>query len=465
MLRCLGRPLFLNKDGAIVLCPSFAGKWHCIPSLLDAVVRPWMNSGRVCSSWPSWQKHQILSPFCDWAAVGATCWHCLASGPVRNPKEIGIMDFDSVYAATAYSEGMRFVMVPTVGGAQSSASSSGFSYSCWFRFGVEGTDFAVSTCDEDTEETGTPTDAGVPGDADEGCPLNSAGITQQILWLFTVSSTSAKSSLQIYLDLTHRQLCVESYVSKGLDTELIPVDLESGKWHHFLLVHRRARNLLSNAKSTLNVYLNGMEVAESFKTDHVSFLELSDQPLFYRRAFTRHAESERERATRRVAPIWHMGPILLTQEALPAPQAATAIYVSGPSYLGSFQGERPVQNSIHATVTALLARLHSGGAAPTPSSTAGVDTISALLARGLQDVLRIDHRRTREEEALAALLSLRIPLEHVVFSFHAAYASPCEITPTSEWGIKSKFGHLPRALLPPITLSDIFAKRRVHSGA
>lgn len=59
------------------------------------------------------------------------------------------MDFDAVYAATAYSEGMRFLMVPTVGGAQSSASSSGFSFSCWFRFGVEDADcFAVSSLTE-----------------------------------------------------------------------------------------------------------------------------------------------------------------------------------------------------------------------------------------------------------------------------------------------------------------------------
>jgi len=429
MLRCLGRPLFLNKDGAIVLCPSFRRQMALHPELARRR-RPALDE--------QWKSLLILAELAEtsdsvpFLRLGGGRGDLLALSrkwASEEPKEIGIMDFDSVYAATAYSEGMRFVMVPTVGGAQSSASSSGFSYSCWFRFGVEGTDFAVSTCDEDTEETGTPTDAGVPGDADEGCPLNSAGITQQILWLFTVSSTSAKSSLQIYLDLTHRQLCVESYVSKGLDTELIPVDLESGKWHHFLLVHRRARNLLSNAKSTLNVYLNGMEVAESFKTDHVSFLESPTSRCFIGVPLPDTLKVSENVLRGAVAPIWHMGPIILTQEALPAPQAATAIYVSGPSYLGSFQGERPVQNSIHATVTALLARLHNGGAAPTPSSTAGVDTISALLARGLQDVLRIDHRRTREEEALAALLSLRIPLEHVVFSFHAAYASPCEITP------------------------------------
>lgn len=57
-----------------------------------------------------------------------------------------MMDFDAVYAATAYSEGMRFLMVPTVGGTQTPTSSSGFSFSCWFRFGVEDSDdFTLST--------------------------------------------------------------------------------------------------------------------------------------------------------------------------------------------------------------------------------------------------------------------------------------------------------------------------------
>lgn len=47
---------------------------------------------------------------------------------------------------------------------------------------------------------------------------------QRILWLLTVCSTSTKSSLQVYYDLTHRQICVESFVLKqhgaGLDTKV-----------------------------------------------------------------------------------------------------------------------------------------------------------------------------------------------------------------------------------------------------
>ena len=425
MLRCLGRPLFLNKDGAIVLCPSFRRQ---------VALHPELAKRRRTALEEQWKSLLILAelaetsdsvPFLrlgggrrDLLAL-ARKWAC------EEPKEIGIMDFDSVYAATAYSEGMRFVMVPTVGGTQPITSSSGFSYSCWFRFGVEATDFAVSKLDDEGKEEEGWGDAG-PATEEEG------GITQQILWLFTVSSTSAKSSLQVYLDLTHHQLCVESYVGKGLDTELIPVDLEPGQWHHFMLVHRRARNLLSNTKNTLAVYLNGIEVAEAFKTDHVSFLESPTSRCFIGVPLPDTLKVNESVLRGAVAPIWHMGPVILTLEALPVPQAATAMYATGPSYVGSFQGERPVHSNIHAIVTALLARLHRGGAAPTAAATAstgGGETISALLARGLQDVLRMDHRRSREEEALAALLSLRIPLEQVVFSFHAGHASPCEITP------------------------------------
>lgn len=47
---------------------------------------------------------------------------------------------------------------------------------------------------------------------------------QCILWLLTVCSVSAKSSLQVYYDLTHKQICVESFVVKqsgaGLDTKV-----------------------------------------------------------------------------------------------------------------------------------------------------------------------------------------------------------------------------------------------------
>jgi hypothetical protein len=49
-------------------------------------------------------------------------------------------------------------------------------------------------------------------------------VQQRILWLLTVCSTSTKSSLQVYYDLTHRQICVESFVLKqngaGLDTKV-----------------------------------------------------------------------------------------------------------------------------------------------------------------------------------------------------------------------------------------------------
>ncbi|GAB5029584.1 wd repeat and fyve domain-containing protein 3 [Nannochloropsis oceanica] len=424
MLRCLGRPLFLNKDGAIVLCPSFRRQVALHPDLAKrrrtALEKQWRSLlilAELAETSDSVPFLRLGGGRRDLLAL-ARKWAC------EEPKEIGIMDFDSVYAATAYSEGMRFVMVPTVGGTQPITSSSGFTYSCWFRFGVEATDFAVSKLDEERGEEEVWGD-GAPATDEEG------GITQQILWLFTVSSISAKSSLQVYLDLTHHQLCVESYVGKGLDTELIPIDLEPGQWHHFMLVHRRARNLLSNTKNTLAVYLNGIEVAEAFKTDHVSFLESPTSRCFIGVPLPDTLKVNESVLRGAVAPIWHLGPVILTLEALPVPQAAVAIYATGPSYVGSFQGERPVHSNIQAIVTALLARLHRGGAAPTAAaaaSTGGGETTSALLARGLQDVLRMDHRRTREE-GLAALLSLRIPLEQVVFSFHAGHASPCEITP------------------------------------
>ncbi len=421
MLRCLAKPLFLNKDGAIVLCPSFRRQ---------VALHPELAGRKRAALEEQWKSLLILAELAEtsdsvpFLRLGGGRGDLLALGrkwACEEPKEIGIMDFDEVYAAMAYSEGMRFVMVPTVGGAQPSASSSGFTYSCWFRFGVEATDFVVSSLDE--AEKAKAAAAPVPGTDPLG--EDEGGVTQEILWLFTVSSTSAKSSLQVYLDLTHRQLCVESYVGKGLDTELIPVDLAPGQWHHFLLVHRRARNLLSNTKNTLAVFLNGVEVVESFKTDHISFLESQTSRCFIGVPLPDTLKVNESVLRGAVAPIWHMGPILLTLEALPVPQAATAIYASGPSYVGSFQGERPVHSNIHAIVTALLARLHRGSC---PTARGG-ETIAALLARGLQDVLRMDHRSNREEEALVALLSLRIPLEHVVFSFHAGHASTCEMTP------------------------------------
>eukprot|EP00952_Eustigmatos_sp_NYUAD-ZCMA_P006063 26216-Eustigmatos_ZCMA.PRE.1 len=49
-----------------------------------------------------------------------------------------------------------------------------------------------------------------------------------------------------------------------------------------------------------------------------------------------------------VSPIWHLGPVLLTSEALPVPAAATALFAGGPAYVGGFQGERPAHSHISA---------------------------------------------------------------------------------------------------------------------
>ncbi len=429
MLRCLARPLFLHdQDGAIVLCPSFRRQ---------VALHPELASRKRAALEAQWQSLLILAELAEtsdsapFLRLGGGRGDLLAlarNWADEEPKEIGIMDFDSVYAATAYSEGMRFVMVPTVGGLQPAASSSGFTYSCWFRFGVEETDFAVSSLDE--REGGQAT-AAAPAVPPPSSSADETGVTQRILWLFTVSSTSAKSSLQVYLDLTHRQLCVESYVGKGLDTELIPVDLAPGEWHHFLLVHRRARNLLSNTRSTLSVFLDGVEVAESFKTDHVCFLESQTSRCFVGVPLPDTLKVNESVLRGAVSPLWHLGPVVLAAEALPLPQAAVAIHASGPAYVGSFQGERPAHSSVHAVITALLARLHR--------SSASSQILAGLAGRGmLQDVLRMDHRSTREEQSLAALLNLRVPLEQVVFSFHAGYASPCEITPRNLSGASAQ---------------------------
>jgi hypothetical protein len=143
MLRCLAKPLFRNEEGRIVLCMSSRRQKALHPEM--AQHKPALEE--------QWKSLLILAelaetsdsvPFLRLGGGRSDLLSLSRKWAREEPKEIAIIDFDSIYAATAYSEGMRFVMVPTVGTVQPSTSSSGFTYSCWFRFGVEDTDCVIT---------------------------------------------------------------------------------------------------------------------------------------------------------------------------------------------------------------------------------------------------------------------------------------------------------------------------------
>lgn len=117
-------------------------------------------------------------------------------------------------------------------------------------------------------------------------------------------------------------------------------------------------------------------MVEPFRTDHNSFLESHNNRCFIGVPLPDTLKVKASVLQGLVSPIWHLGPHLLVSEAMPGQMAAPAIFAGGPSYLGTFQGERPVHSSVNAVVTSLLHRTHR--------MTGQKDMLAALLARGLQ---------------------------------------------------------------------------------
>jgi len=146
ILRCLGKPLFRGQDSRIVLCSSYRRQIQLHPEI-EQIPPPLEEQ---------WKSLLILAELAEtsdsvpFMRMGGSRFDLLSLSRKwarEEAKELPMMEFDAAYAATAYSEGMRFVMIPTVGGAQVQ-NSSGFTYSCWFRFGVEDSDFVVSDMDQ-----------------------------------------------------------------------------------------------------------------------------------------------------------------------------------------------------------------------------------------------------------------------------------------------------------------------------
>lgn len=138
MLRCLSKPLFYEENGRILVCES--ARLYQLSHHQGVPKTPALEE--------QWKSLLILAelaetsdsvPFLRLGGGRGDLLSLSRKWQNEEPKE------DTVYAAVAYAEGVRFVMIPTLDRTQPSASSSGFTFSCWFRFGVEETDYEVSS--------------------------------------------------------------------------------------------------------------------------------------------------------------------------------------------------------------------------------------------------------------------------------------------------------------------------------
>ena len=206
---------------------------------------------------------------------------------------------------------------------------------------------------------------------------------ERLLWICSVVSADKWAPLlQWYLDVDRLQFVVKAGAgaNRGVDAARGAMDhpgvvrfrpcgsLRPGAWHHLVLSHGRGKKIMGlGGADSLSLFVDGLALgAES--VPHVDFPGFSpDGPKHSGVALLLGAPSpsgaDAPDVAPSVAPVWHLGPLLLADEPLGA-AAAAAMSLRGPHYTGAFAGEEPAQRTRAAEAAALRA-LHArlaGGA-------------------------------------------------------------------------------------------------------